>query len=89
MLKKLAAVLFMATIALAGTAFAEDMKCGADPANPDAECGAGTVCILVMTPPVCKPPLPAGQVCKRDKVCASNKCEKSADAKPDDKGACK
>ncbi|MEO5364207.1 MAG: hypothetical protein H7838_11380 [Magnetococcus sp. DMHC-8] len=84
MLKKLV-ILAVATV-LAGAAFADDVKCGADPAKPDAECGAGTVCILAMTPPVCKPPLPAGQACKRDKVCASNQCEKPAGA---DKGVCK
>ncbi|MBF0626817.1 MAG: hypothetical protein HQL91_01210 [Magnetococcales bacterium] len=89
MLKKLTVVLLTATVALAGVAFADDLKCGADPANPDAECGAGTVCILAMNPPVCKPPLPAGQACKRDKVCASNKCEKPDGAKPEDKGVCK
>ncbi|MEO5341452.1 MAG: hypothetical protein H7837_13210 [Magnetococcus sp. MYC-9] len=87
MLKKLV-FLAMATV-LAGSAFADDVKCGADPAKPDAECGAGTVCILVLNPPVCKPPLAAGQPCKRDKVCASNKCERPAGAKPDDKGVCK
>ncbi|MEO5354557.1 MAG: hypothetical protein H7835_15245 [Magnetococcus sp. XQGC-1] len=87
MLKKLAVIAVAAL--LTGTAFAEDIKCGADPSKPDAECGAGTVCILAMSPPVCKAPLPAGQACKRDKVCASNKCEKPAGAKADDKGVCK
>lgn len=87
MLKKL--VFFAVAAVLASSAFAEDMKCGVDPAKPDAECAAGTVCILAMTPPVCKPPQAAGQPCKRDKVCASNKCEKPEGAKPEDKGACK
>lgn len=89
MLKKLALVLITATVALAGVAYAEDIKCGANPANPDAECGVGTVCILAMTPSVCKAPLPAGQACKRDKVCVSGKCEKAEGAKPDEKGVCK
>ncbi|WP_130472003.1 Dickkopf N-terminal cysteine-rich domain-containing protein [Candidatus Magnetaquicoccus inordinatus] len=88
MLKKLVVSLFAAA-ALAGSAFAEDIKCGANAANPDAECGGGTICILAMSPPVCRPPLPAGQACKRDKVCASNQCEKAAGAKPEDKGVCK
>ena len=89
MLKKLVIVLLTAAVTLTGTAFADDVKCGADPAKPDAECGTGTVCILAMTPPVCRPPLPAGQACKRDKVCASNNCEKPNGSKPDDKGVCK
>ncbi|MEO5345604.1 MAG: hypothetical protein H7834_04380 [Magnetococcus sp. YQC-9] len=89
MLKKLALVMLVASFSLAGVAFAEDLKCGADPADPDKECGAGTVCILAMSPPVCKPVLPAGQPCVRDKVCASNKCEKAEGAGPKDKGVCK
>lgn len=87
MLKNL--VLLSAAVTFAGAVFADDVKCGADPSKPDAECGPGTVCILVMNPPVCRPPLAAGQACKRDKICASNKCEKPEGAKPDDKGVCK
>ncbi|MBF0421550.1 MAG: hypothetical protein HQL73_01005 [Magnetococcales bacterium] len=87
MFKKL--ILFFAATFFASMAFAGDIKCGADAANPDAECGPDMVCILVANPPVCKPPLPTGQPCKRDKVCASKTCERPAGAKPDDKGVCK
>lgn len=69
--------------------FADDVKCGASASDPDAECAKGTVCILAMDPPVCKPPLAKGSACKRDKVCASNKCEKPEGAGPKDKGTCK
>jgi len=41
----------------------------------DADCKAGTFCILALTPHVCKPPMEAGASCKRDVVCASKKCE--------------
>ncbi|MBF0426273.1 MAG: hypothetical protein HQL66_10710 [Magnetococcales bacterium] len=87
MLKKF--VMFAVVALFAGAASANDVKCGANAANPDAECGPGTVCILAMTPPVCKPTLAVGQPCVRDKVCQSNKCEKAAGAKPTDKGVCK
>ena len=70
---------------LAQESFGADIKCGASATDPDAECAKGTVCILAMEPPVCKPPLEKGKACKRDKVCASNKCEKPAGA---DKGTC-
>ena len=70
---------------VAQDSFAADTKCGASAKDPDAECGKGTVCILAMDPPVCKPPLEKGKPCKRDKVCVSNKCEKPAGA---DKGTC-
>ncbi len=70
---------------LVQVSFAADIKCGASAKDPDAECAKGTVCILAMDPPVCKPPLEKGKACKRDKVCSSNKCEKTAGA---DKGTC-
>lgn len=74
---------------LVSASFAADTKCGADKKNPDAECTAAKeVCILAMDPPVCKAPMEAGKPCKRDKVCASGKCDISADAK-DKKGICK
>jgi hypothetical protein len=77
----------VAMFAFAQVSFAADVKCGASKTDPDAECAASkTVCILAMDPPVCKAPLEAGKACKRDKVCASNKCEKPAGA---DKGVCK
>jgi hypothetical protein len=41
----------------------------------DEDCKEGTLCILALTPHVCKPPQAAGASCKRDVVCASKKCE--------------
>jgi hypothetical protein len=83
----LSVMMIVSMFVLAQTAFAADIKCGASKADPDAECAASkTVCILAMDPPVCRAPLEAGKPCKRDKVCASNKCEKAEGA---DKGVCK
>lgn len=47
----------------------------ADECKSDGDCKDGKVCILALTPHVCKPPQPSGAVCKRDVVCASKKCE--------------
>jgi hypothetical protein len=47
----------------------------ADECKADSDCKDGKVCILALTPHVCKPPQPAGAACKRDVVCASKKCE--------------
>lgn len=47
----------------------------ADECKTDGDCKDGKVCILAVTPHVCKPPQPAGAPCKRDVVCASKKCE--------------
>jgi hypothetical protein len=41
----------------------------------DADCSAGTFCILALSPHICKAPMEAGATCKRDVVCASKKCE--------------
>lgn len=60
-------VLFSSSIALA------DTSC-----KKDEDCKGGQVCILALKPPVCKAPQPAGQPCKRDKVCASGKCDMPA-----------
>ena len=85
--KVLLSVATVASMSLFSQAsFSADVKCGASATNPDAECTGGTVCILAMDPPVCRPPQAAGSACKRDKVCASNKCEKAAGA---EKGVCK
>jgi hypothetical protein len=82
----LSVTMIVGIFVLAQASFADDIKCGASKADPDAECVASkTVCILAMTPAVCKAPLEKGKACKRDKVCASNKCEKAAGA---DKGVC-
>ena len=58
----------------------------AEECKSDADCKGGTVCILALTPHVCKPPQPAGAACKRDVVCASKKCEIPTGK---DVGACK
>jgi len=68
-------VLFSSSLAFADTA-----------CKKDEDCKGAEVCILVLKPPVCKPPQAAGKPCKRDKVCASNKCELSAGK---DTGTCK
>ncbi|MGB4101964.1 MAG: Dickkopf N-terminal cysteine-rich domain-containing protein [Alphaproteobacteria bacterium] len=47
----------------------------ADECKADADCKEGKICIMAVTPHVCKPPQEAGAVCKRDAVCASKKCE--------------
>ncbi len=52
----------------------------------DKDCTGGNVCILALTPPVCKPPQPAGAPCKRDAVCVSGKCDVPAGK---DAGICK
>lgn len=59
----------IATMALAQATYA------AEECKSDKDCKDGSVCILALTPPVCKPPQPAGEPCKRDVVCASKKCE--------------
>jgi Cys-rich repeat protein len=65
----LISMLLLAALACVQTAAAEG-ECKAD-----SDCKAGNVCILALTPHVCKPPQPAGAACKRDVVCASKKCE--------------
>ena len=83
----LSVTMIVSMLVFAQISFAGDIKCGASKTDPDAECAASkTVCILAMDPPVCRAPLEAGKACKRDKVCASNKCEKAEGA---DKGVCK
>jgi len=46
-----------------------------DQCKSDADCKAGTFCILALNPHVCKAPQAAGASCKRDVVCASKKCD--------------
>jgi len=48
---------------------------GFEKCQKDADCAAGTFCILALTPHVCKAPQAAGASCKRDVVCASKKCD--------------
>lgn len=47
----------------------------AEECKEDKDCKNGEVCILALTPPVCKPPQAAGAPCKRDVVCVSKKCD--------------
>ena len=69
-------------------AFATDIPCGKDAANPDAECtGKDTVCVLAKDPKVCAPKQEKGAACMRDKVCLSNKCV-GADKDKKIKGKC-
>jgi len=58
----------------------------AEECKSDKDCKDGEVCILALNPPVCKPPQPAGEPCKRDVVCASKKCDIPAGK---DVGVCK
>ena len=81
MLKKLLLpATLLAALCVTGSAFA------ADECKGDGDCKDGKVCILALTPHVCKPPQPAGAPCKRDTVCASKKCDVPAGK---DVGACK
>ena len=82
MLKKfLFPMAVMVSMSLAPAAFAADQQC-----KEDKDCKSGDVCILALTPPVCKPPQAAGAPCKRDVVCASKKCDIPAGK---DAGVCK
>ncbi len=58
----------------------------AEECKEDKDCKNGEVCILALTPHVCKAPQAAGAACKRDAVCASSKCEIPAGK---DVGVCK
>lgn len=81
MVKKLVVPLAVFASMAWSQAYAADQEC-----KTDKDCKEGQVCILVLTPPVCKPPQPAGQPCKRDVVCASKKCDIPAGK---DAGVCK
>jgi Cys-rich repeat protein len=82
MIKKslLSAAMIVSLSLFAQTSFAET-QC-----KEDKDCKNGEVCILALTPPVCKAPQAAGAACKRDVVCASKKCEIPAGK---DAGVCK
>ncbi|MEI6415064.1 MAG: Dickkopf N-terminal cysteine-rich domain-containing protein [Pseudomonadota bacterium] len=58
----------------------------ADECSADKDCKDGKVCVLALTPHVCKAPQAAGATCKRDVVCASKKCDIPAGK---DAGTCK
>lgn len=71
--KILLSIAMIASLAMAQTAFA-----AADECKVDKDCEAkkpGNVCVLAITPHVCKPPQAAGAPCVRDAVCASKKCD--------------
>ena len=59
---------------------------GKDECTADKDCKDGKVCILAVTPHVCKAPQAAGAACKRDAVCISKKCDIPAGK---DVGVCK
>ena len=77
--------LWIPLAALTTLAFAQ-ASYAAEECKSDKDCKDGKVCILALTPPVCKPPQPAGEPCKRDVVCASGKCDIPAGK---DAGICK
>lgn len=73
MLKKVLLSLAMAAaVSFAQVSFAADAK---NECEADKDCKDGKVCVLAVTPHVCKAPQAAGAPCKRDAVCASKKCD--------------
>ncbi len=78
--------LLLSIVLTISAAFVSQTAFAADECKDDSECKDGTVCIMAVTPHICKAPQEAGAACKRDAVCASKKCEI-----PDGKevGACK
>ncbi|MEQ1705690.1 MAG: Dickkopf N-terminal cysteine-rich domain-containing protein [Rickettsiales bacterium] len=58
----------IASMSLSSLSFANECK-------EDKDCKDGKVCIMAVTPHVCKEPQAAGAACKRDAVCASKKCD--------------
>jgi hypothetical protein len=79
--KLLVSMALVASVTASQVAFAADVEC-----KDDKDCKGGMICVLALTPHVCKAPQPAGATCKRDVVCASKKCEIPAGK---DVGACK
>lgn len=77
---------FVLPIAMIMSVSLSQASFAAEECKSDADCKDGKVCILALTPPVCKAPQPAGEPCKRDAVCASKKCEIPAGKEI---GACK
>ncbi|TAN76376.1 MAG: hypothetical protein EPN14_07860 [Gallionella sp.] len=85
MFKKFAWLIAMAvSLSLSQVAFAADAA--KDECQADKDCKDGKVCVLALTPHVCKAPQAAGAACKRDAVCISKKCDIPAGK---DVGACK
>lgn len=62
-------------MAIAALMSLSQIASAAEECKDDKDCKDGNVCILALTPHVCKAPQPAGEPCKRDAVCASKKCD--------------
>lgn len=77
---------FLVPMAVIASMALSQASVAADECKSDKDCKDGQVCILALTPPVCKPPQAAGEPCKRDVVCASKKCDIPAGK---DVGVCK
>lgn len=82
--KHLLSMAMIAAMSLSQVSFAADAA--KDECQADKDCKDGKLCILALTPHVCKPPQPAGAACKRDAICISKKCDIPAGK---DVGACK
>jgi hypothetical protein len=82
--KVLFSTAMIVSLCLAQASFSADSA--KDECKADKDCKDGKVCILVVTPHVCKAPQAAGAACKRDAVCISKKCEIPAGK---DVGVCK
>lgn len=77
---------FLFSAALIASMSLSAISFAADECKEDKDCKDGNVCIMAVTPHVCKAPQEAGAACKRDAVCASKKCDIPAGK---DAGTCK
>ena len=66
---------FLFSAALIASLSLSSISFAADECKEDKDCKDGNVCIMAVTPHVCKAPQAAGAACKRDAVCASKKCD--------------
>lgn len=66
-------VMMLSLLLVSQLSFAADAA--KDECLADKDCKDGKLCILALTPHVCKPPMAAGAACKRDVVCISKKCD--------------
>ena len=82
--KLLLSMAMIVAMSLSQVSFAADAA--KDECQADKDCKDGKVCVLAVTPHICKAPQPAGAACKRDAVCISKKCDIPAGK---DVGACK
>lgn len=60
---------------IASLSLFSQLSFAAEECNSDKDCKDGKVCILALTPHICKAPQATGESCKRDVVCASKKCD--------------